>query len=305
VALGAFLLAIALPWIVFSNGSSQGNYVSKMLLRDPYNPSAGRVSSPVEFTDRLLQGTNLYLNVVFPTMILPDPTPASVRSLAGPVLSTLMVLGLGLRLFRYRRIAEIYAVFFLLILSVWPWKADRFLLPLYPLLLYYVLYGLMFVARQAWLSLSRRAALRGVAAAVVVLVALPNLWLAGTAGAQNLLYLQGRAPASGHTPEWQSYFAACDWLKNNTPPGSVVISRKSTITTVFTDRPSVLIPLIKPSDYPDFIKKNHVTYILEDAFPWSTQTQQYLRPALQANLSSLKLVHTTAPPFTRIWQVTK
>ena len=137
----------------------------------------------------------------------------------------------------------------------------------------------------------------------VMLLALPHLWLAGVAGAENITYWQGQGPASGQTPDWQAYFAASAWLKANTPPGSVSISRKSTITEVFADRPSVLVPLIPPGDYPAFIRENHVAYVVEDGFSWSTQTQQYLRPAIRANPKLFKLVTTIGPVPTRIWQV--
>jgi hypothetical protein len=140
-------------------------------------------------------------------------------------------------------------------------------------------------------------------ALVTLLIALPNLYWAGVAGAENLRYLQGKVPASGHTPDWQRYFEACVWLKANAPPGSVIMSRKTTLTELYANRPSVQIPLVPPDDYPDFLRDNSVSYILEDSFTWSTHTTNYLRPALAARPGMVELVKTFGPPNTRIWKV--
>ena len=39
VILAALLAVLALPWAYFSSTAGQSNYLSKLLLRDPYNPS--------------------------------------------------------------------------------------------------------------------------------------------------------------------------------------------------------------------------------------------------------------------------
>ena len=306
LVMAVLLGGLALPWLLFSSAAGQPTYTTKLLLRDPYNPQLGQISSVGEFGTRLVTTADLYVSHVFPAMVLPDPAPAPLRSLVAPLLVALMVLGLGWRLATRRGLTEVYTLLFLLVLFAWPWRADRFMLPVYPLLLFFVLEGIAYLLR-AGRSVERMAPAARVTLVTlgVVLFAMPNLWLAGQAGATNIRYLAGEAPPSGHTPDWQAYFAACDWLNKHTPPGSVVMSRKSTLTQIYAGRPSVLIPLIPPGQYPDFVRQNHVAYIIEDGFAWSTQTVQYLRPALKANPGTFKLVDTiTKPVTTRIWQVT-
>ncbi len=307
VALGAGLALLALPWLVFSSGAGQPNYVSSLLLRDPYNPSLGQISSLGELLARIWSFARLYITDVFPRMLLPSPTPGGVLTALAPALVLLLAIGLVLRLLKGVELPEVYVLLFLLVLFAWPWTGDRFLLPVYPLLLHYVLEAITWFAKQVkkrwcWIS-ARTVGWQTLAGALIMVAVLPNLWLDGAAAADNARYLAGNAPASGYTPDWQRYFDACRWLRERTPPGSVVLSRKSTITEIFANRPSVLIPLIPPGKYPDFLRRNQIDYILEDAFPWSVHTVQYLRPALGAYPQMFQLVQTTAPPITRIWKV--
>ena len=309
MALAAAVGLLALPWLVASRNSDLNSYADQLLLRDPYNPSLGHISSLAELLGRLLGTARLYLFSVFPNMLLPAPAPGALLALISPILGVLVLVGLLVCLIRKQEILELYTVLFLGVICVWPWTGDRFLLPVYPLLLYYTVEG------AAWLGgLARRVLRRPdgvnfgsrlwpVAAIIALLVALPNIWLAGGAAAENVAYLSGRALPSGHTPDWQSYFAACEWLKLNTPPGSVVMSRKSTITTVYSSRPSVQIPLTAPENYPPYFKQYNVSYIVEDAFAWSVHTINYLRPALRARPEQYKLLYTSGKPVVRIWQV--
>src|SRR5439155_2380852 len=130
-------------------------------------------------------------------------------------------------------------------------------------------------------------------------------WLAGKAGAEHLGSLSGDEKPTGHTPDWVQFFAACEWLKEHSPPGSVVLSRKSTLVTVYSDRPSLLIPLIPPDKYPEFLRENNISYVLDDAFSWSVHTQTFLRPAISAYPQMFKRVDTTGLPITRVWEVVK
>src|SRR5207249_4429852 len=110
---------------------------------------------------------------------------------------------------------------------------------------------------------------------------LPNLIQDAQISTRTITYW--RTGDSALLPEmdiyWQNYFAACAWLRANTPPGAIILSRKSSLTTIYAGRPSILIPLIDPAKYDAFIHDQHIAYILEDAFPWSSHTIYYLRPA--------------------------
>ncbi len=311
--LGLMLALGALPWVLASRGSNLNSYSNQLLLRDPYNPSLGAISNVGELIGRVIATGQLYVVDIFPKMALPDPTPEALRSFLAPIIVALVIIGFLTLLVRRVSLLEVYTLLFLLVICVWPWTGDRFLLPVYPLFLYYALEGGIWLVRQvrrflpqglSYLPLAARYS--SLALIVVALaVATPNVWLAGVSGASNMLYLTGQSAPGGYTPDWQQYFAACRWLNDNTPPGAVIMSRKTTLTTIYSNRPSVQIPLISSGGYVEYIRDYHVSYVLEDAFDWSTHTRYYLRPALAELPDTFQLVKVFGPPQTRIWKVIK
>src|SRR5205085_8671377 len=101
-----------------------------------------------------------------------------------------------------------------------------------------------------------------VVAGLLLLFTLPNLWVDGAAAAENGRYLAGKGLPSGQTAEWQSYLAACRWLGSNAPPGSMVMARMGTLMSVYAPQSSIVIPLIPPDKYPDYIGRYKVDYVL-------------------------------------------
>jgi hypothetical protein len=307
---GALLAGIALPWVIFSSTHEFPGYWAKFLLRNPFNPSEGYISSVGEFLIWLGDSARINLVDVFSEMLLPAPVPPELRAVVGPLLAVLIVGGLALRLARRVELPEVYTLFFLLLLFASPFRADRILLPFYPLLLHYMFEAVRWIVRRlAKLrlpTLPRRSLLTSTAgAALLLLLAFPNTWVAGVVSAENLRYLTGKAPPIGHTPDWQAYFEACEWIRKNAPPDVRTMSRKFTLSTLYSDRPSMPIPFRPPDQYPEYINYLGIAYVLEDAFEWSTQTRDYLRPALSAHPQMFQLVYVTGPPETRVWKVVR
>jgi hypothetical protein len=171
-----------------------------------------------------------------------------------------------------------------------------------PFFLHYIAETLLAQAGAAARLLRRPGLAVATSGAVLALLLLPNLAQDQQVIARNLQYLGGDQSVSGITADEQTYLEACRWLHDHTPPGSVVLSRKSSITEIYAGRPSELIPLIPPEEYLAWLQKYHVAYILDDSFPWSTHTLQYLRPAMARYPDHFRLVHTTRPPEMRIWE---
>jgi hypothetical protein len=318
IVVGALCLLLAVPWLLASQNSNLNSYTDQLLLRNPYNPGLGRISSPGELVVSVLNAGWLYASYIIPSMLLPDkmlagvPGGSFIQMVVYAVIGLLIVGGLLVRLVRRVELPEVYAAGFLLILFVWPWKSDRFLLPIYPLLLHYMLESGIVISRRLVGVLERvrsvrvsPARLRGAAVALLVLVALPQLWLGAGAAVANARYLAGQAPPTGHTPDWVRYFDAWRWLRDNSPPGSLVMSREPSLTQIYANRPSLQIPLIPAGEYPDYLDGRKVDYVIEDAFTWSTHTRNYLRPALRGYPTLFSLVYSTPAPVVRVWKVVR
>ncbi len=314
VLLGLALAALAAPWAAFSTASNPDrNYTAAFWLRDPYHPELGTISGPGELLQRFDARVQLYSTVVLPTMIFPRPDDPSgpLRTVGGWLVLIGVVAGFAIRLVRRVELPEVYVAAYLVILCSWWWNGDRFLMPVLPFLLHYLAEALVSLGRLLGRALRRprpRLAVWGTAALLVLLL-IPNLFQDQVAIAQNLRYWAGQDSPPNLTAEDQLYVRASVWVGAHSPPGSVVLARKPSITAVFANRPSELIPQIPPDQYPAWLTAHHVTYILEDSFLWSTHTINYLRPALQADASHFRLLQRFPPPAppdppTQIWLYT-
>src|SRR5262249_38301285 len=133
--LGLILGLGALPWVAASRGSNLNSYSNQLFLRDPYNPALGSISNAGELVGRVLNSARQYIFEVYPSMVLPEPTPQLLVSVLSPVLVTLLFIGFLSFIIKRISLPEVYVVTFLVILCIWPWTGDRFLLPIFPLLL--------------------------------------------------------------------------------------------------------------------------------------------------------------------------
>lgn len=302
------LLALAAPWAIFSGTTAPDrNYTASLWLRDPYHPELGRIAGAGEFAQRFADRATLYGTVVLPTMLFPQPGDGPLRQVGGAAALLAALTGFALRLRKRVELPEVYVAGFLVVLFSWPWTGDRFLLPVFPFLLHYMAEAL--TALAGLLARGRAAARPAPVAAVAVALALlllPNLAQDSLAIAANLSYQQGTS-AGGQTVEDRMYLAACAWIATNTPPGSRILSRKSSVTELYADRPSELIPLIPPDQFLPWLESRRIDYVLEDSFAWSNHTTEHLRPALRLYPTRFRLIATIPAPGpqitpTRIWQ---
>ncbi len=109
------------------------------------------------------------------------------------------------------------------LLLLWTWRAERFLIPLVPILIPALLAGLSIPIGRRW----PRAATGVIAVAAVLLVAGGAARAAGTiAGAFGCRDWEDVPPEGCVMPEQAEYFAAVHYIRENVPPGSVVLASK-------------------------------------------------------------------------------
>lgn len=232
-------------------------------------------------------------------------------------------------LVRLRRpgVLEYFFPAHLLLISAYPrpFYDTNYLFPVLPLSAYYFVSAVV-AAGDAWARrrpapLARRlpAMLYAGAAAYALLTAL----LAGLVHGRNEWRMRAFGPWDaaryrqiGGTDyeDWIRYVEAGGWIRSNTPPTTLVASRKPKHTFVFADRRGWRYDLPHEvgctNAWEAMIKYPQVVFI-EDGFATSRTTfnaygnarVNVLQPLMETHRAELELLHETAAPTTRVWRV--
>ena len=139
-AAAVFAICLALPglwWILRVRGGGDGAYQSEFWMVNPYEPQLGTVTW-IQLPARSWANLQLYVGTVLPGEWW---SGANARVLAafGIVMVGLAVSGWVARVRVSPAAAELFVPLYLGLILVWPevWSGDRFILPLYPLILLY------------------------------------------------------------------------------------------------------------------------------------------------------------------------
>ncbi len=291
-AISLFFLFFGLLW-AYRNyrlaSPDSHNYLGQFLMRNPYAPQMGkanlndvffRVQSNIKFywylTGKMIGGIGLGRPLFW-------------------AISGLTLLGFLSRFRKKNNLIELYLVFYSAILLLWFWRGSRFLVVVVPFLLWYFLQGVDLIFRKIP---DRRRLHYGAKSLQVIVLSL--VLLVGVRGSYDIVKKRN-AP---YPPPWANYFAVAAWAKDNTPPDSLIMGRKSNLLYLFSGRKTVNYPFTTDSaKIMAFIEKKRVDYVLVDAFTWTPTTRLYLYPAVNKNWRKFALVVSTGEPKTYLLKV--
>ena len=132
------------------------------------------------------------------------------------------------KLRQFNILAWFLAVYLIMIL-LWPWPPSRFLAPILPILVPYLLIGILVIGRRLF---SRR--LYQIFAAVgLIVILVSNMMQVYTVHQKNQLT---GLPFVNSDVSWSSYERIFDWLRTNTQVNDVVASGLDTMIYLYTDR---------------------------------------------------------------------
>jgi hypothetical protein len=224
-----------------------------------------------------------------------------------------VLLGLGLRecITRWPLFGGYLAVY-MGILLVYPYISPRFLLPVFPLILMGVYTGIL--ALKGWLIQQNRPALKPLALGLVPCAVL--LILAGGHLPQTIRWVHAgyQLKVANEAPSLRiqnkDFYEALIWIKDHTPPDSLIVSRKPPVTYFYTQRKSVVFPFSAQPErvFQDIQEKAQTyahrlphVYVLEDnAFD---ESQHYLHPAIAQYAGEFELVYTNPLNGSRVWRL--
>ncbi len=300
------LSLLLLPWALRNRGLSQeGGYLQQFFLKDPYNPALGYATLG-DFLSRFGTNLKIYALGVVPGFVFPplgDTTSGGILALIGLLASTLCLWGFFSQARQKLLLSHVYMVCYLGVALLWPsvWSDFRFLLPVLPLILGVFLSGTFSLSGILW-KLKPKA----IGTLLVAFSALTALWIvfAGIPGqvTNTMAYLRGDEFA-GYPEAYVTFFQAADWVKANTEPNAVVITRKPTLFYLRAERQSFIYPFSPvPESLASAIEKNRANYILVDQV--SGTTQRYLIPALRPGIPErYELIHQTPAPPTYVLRI--
>ena len=298
------------PW--YGNVS----YGSHVLARDAYDPDRGTMT-PGEFLRKWGRLTWRNFDPVA-NITHPAYTVGLVvigREIERPVwfappFIALVLVG-WLRCIRHRvHAGELYVLFYLGAASLYPAVRVRYVLPVMPLVLYYLVRGIDSVG--GWIR-RRPSPVTGPAgpagiAALVLAVALSALLLARQArftweddvGPRGATSLYDRVDKGA-----SAYVRAVAWIGANTPKGAVILDSKPWNSYLLSGHATTCYPLSrKVAKAIELIRRHRVDYVIEDGH-WHWQSAKFLRPVIAGHPELFEVVHVEQGPETIVYRVNR
>jgi hypothetical protein len=278
--LAAFAIAfvpLALLWWLRAQHTGGVEYTQEFWLLDPYTPELGRAGI-AQLVARMGENAVKYATIHIP-LLLTGRVGAGFTIMAC-VIVALALYGWALRL-RTPGVAELLMPFYIGLLLLWPavWSGERFILPVFPLLLYYAGDA---IARQATRMHAQRYLVPAGGALVVLLLLLdaPVLKAAVAQGRACTSQYSSADPYPCLYPTEREYFDASTWLGEVVPHDAVVISRKPRLFHVISGglRGAIYPLSTDPQQLFQLADSIHARYVILDRL--TRMADAYLVPAL-------------------------
>jgi 4-amino-4-deoxy-L-arabinose transferase-like glycosyltransferase len=294
------LFVVFVPWLVRNAAvGSERSYLDLLLARHHYMPEYGRIGVSGFFT-RVWNNLYGYGLKMLPLAFVPLLGRGLAAVLTGVLLIALAAIGFIKRL-RTRSVLEPFAVCFGLMLLAWPdkWLDVRFLLPLLPVLVVYVVTALRWLGDR----MRFRYLVPVFTIAVLALNAVGLLGLASQSLSERREYTAGDK-LSGYSDDWRRYFEAIDWVKARVPDDQLILARKPEFVFLLSGHKSFCYPFVHDSTrltQAVFMSN----YIIFDNFQWNDATHHFLTPILDATPERFLVAWKGEPPLTYVVKVVK
>lgn len=232
-ALAAVVVPLGAWWMLRARSAGGVDYAGELWMRNPYDPAAGTIGV-LELVPRIGENLVAYVTTHLPFLLAARADGAGLT--VAVAVTLLALVGWAWRVADWRRVrpAELLLPLYMGLILIWPavWAGDRFLLPVYALLLFYAGDALVRLVRRVRAPLALTAG--SVAVALLLLLQLPADAVAVRIGRQcQDAYAAGARHPCLPAP-WQSFFAQAERLPALLPDGAVVLSRKPRLLHVMS-----------------------------------------------------------------------
>ena len=283
IAVGSLLLA--LPYQI-RNASLGGNdYINQLLSINPYRPEEGALTFTA-LIERIIANLEIYGIHITPQIFV--PTFISTNYFIGLFFSGLILYALIAGLIK-QHLLIVYLTCYLGLYILWPqvWSDTRFLVPAIPILFYAIL-----TSMDELLQLLARALKKTASRTGTVFF----LFLLGS----NIFATNELAERIGQlSPNWGNYFAAAEWIRDNTESDVKIACRKPYLMNAIANRKATGYIWESPDQViADFEQKN-IGIVVIDQIGFRS-TPEFLVPAIQAHENRFEIIHIEPNPNTYV-----
>ena len=286
IAIGSLLLA--LPWQLRNASLGGTPYIEQLLSINPYRPEEGMLTFTA-LIERILANLDLYSTLVIPYILLPFSIDTSAFVGVGLFFSALILYALIVGLIK-RHLLIVYLTCYLGLHILWPyvWSDTRLLVPAIPILFYAILTSMDELLRLLARALKKTASRAG--------TVLFFLFLLGS----NILETNYLAERIGWLPpNWNTYFAAAEWIKDNTDPDVKIACRKPYLMNAITNRKATSYAWKTPDEVIAEFEQKSIDIVVIDQIGYQS-TPEFLIPAVQAHENRFKIIHVARNPNTYV-----
>ncbi|MXX14948.1 MAG: hypothetical protein F4Z86_16125 [Gemmatimonadetes bacterium] len=286
IAIGSVLLA--LPYQIRNASLGGTPYIEQLLSINPYRPEEGMLTFTA-LIERILANLELYSQLVIPYILLPFSIDTDSFVGVGLFFSALILYALIVGLIK-RHLLIVYLTCYLGLYILWPdtWSDTRFLVPAIPILFYAILTTMDELLRLLARALKKTASRAG--------TVLFFLFLLGS----NIYETNYLAERIGWLPpNWDTYFAAAEWIKDNTDPDVKIACRKPYLMNAIANRKATGYAWKTPDEVIAEFEQKNIDIVVIDQIGYQS-TPEFLVPAVQAHENRFKIIHIARNPNTYV-----
>lgn len=214
---------------------------------------------------------------------------------------------------RRSQLLPLYLVVYLAMVVLWPWPPFRFLAPILPFLLAYLIFCLSALAsRLAFSPIQRFILPAGLAALLAA-----NLVLVCNYGRANRETGYPTLVRSHPRIYWSSHEEVFNWIKSHTAPDEAIVSGLDSMIYLYTGRPAIRLYLVNPAsifygyaapsrgtaEILQAMEAYHTRYVVQMPVPGEKDPEKDLRVLLQERPGVLQPVFVGADPRFIIYAV--
>ena len=285
-------------WALYQRwaAADQPGYLAELLLVDPYTPSAGTVGFG-GLLARTAENCWGYVSRVLPeTFLGAGGGGDGVRIVLGLAIAAAALAGWAIRSRQRMETPEVFAVLYAGLIAAWPsvWTDRRFLLPLVPIIL------LLSFAALWKLPPSPGRWAKWAAPAVIATMSLA--WVFRAIPDRLACSNSYRVERPCNLPEYESFYAAARWARDNTHPEAIIANRKPRLFYWYARRRGAVFPFSSdPAVVMNGLGEMGADYVVVG---WlSRSTDMYLIPAMRTHEARFETAYMAGDPPTGIFRV--